>query len=104
DGGVTQGPDGILDFGLSGSWDPAEYSLRIDYRIDWGSGSLTLTDLVRRGYLAFPDPGRTRRVLGSVALGPNGNIFVSVSDQARGGSVYAFREEGRGFFRMLYRY
>lgn len=103
DGSVTQAPDGVLTFGLSGAWDP-DYSLRMDYRLDWGSGSLTLTDQVRRGFLAFPDAARTRRVLGAVALGPNGNFFVSVSDQARGGSVYAFREEGRGLFRMLYRY
>ena len=103
DGTVTQAPDGILTFGLVGAWDP-DYSLRLDYRIDLGSGSLTLTDQVRRGYLAFPDAARTRRVLGAVALGANGSIFVSVSDQAKGGSVYAFREEGRGLFRMLYRY
>jgi hypothetical protein len=103
-GSVTQGPDGILDLGLGGTWDFNNYSLRIDYYIDWGSGSLTLTDQVKRGFIAFPDAARTRRVLGAVALGANGNLFVSVSDQARGGTVYGLREEGRGLFRMLYRY
>jgi hypothetical protein len=103
DGTITQGPDGILYLGMTGVWDP-DYSLRLDYRIDWGSGSLTLTDQVRRGYTSFPDAARTRRVLGAIALGANGNLFVSVSDQARGGSVYGLREEGRGLFRMLFRY
>ena len=103
DGTVTQGPPGTLNFGLAAPWDP-DFGVRIDYHIDWGSGILTLTDQVKRGFLSFPDAGRTRRVLGAVALGADGNFFVSVSDQARGGSVYAFREEGRGLFRMLYRY
>jgi len=103
DGSVSQGPDGILTFGLSGSWD-SDYSMRIDYRIDLGSGALALTTQVRRGVLTFPDAGRTRRILGGVAMGPGGNIYVSLSDQARGGSFYAFKEDGRGLFRMLYRY
>ena len=72
--------------------------------IDWGSGSLTLTEQVRRGSLFFPDAARTRRVVGAVALAANGNIFVTVSDQSKGTPGYAFREEGRGLFRLLYRY
>lgn len=102
-GGVTQGPDGVLQLSLNGVWDP-DYSLRIDYMIDWGSGSLTLTEQVRRGSLFFPDAARTRRVVGAVALASDGNFFATVSDQAKGGALYAFREEGRGLFRLLYRY
>lgn len=102
-GGSVQGPDGVLTLNISGPWDP-DYALRIDYRIDWGSGAITLTEQVRRGNLFFPDVERDRRVIGSVALSPNGNFFVVVSDQVRGGALYALREEGRGQFRMLYRY
>ncbi len=102
-GTVTQGPDGVLQLGLNGAWDP-DYSLRLDYMIDWGSGSLTLTEQVRRGSLFFPDAARTRRVIGAVALASNGSIFATVSDQAKGGALFAFREEGRGLFRLLYRY
>lgn len=103
-GSVTQGPDGVLQLGLGPSgWQP-DYTLRIDYMIDWGSGSLTLTEQVRRGTLFFPDAARTRRIIGPVALGANGNFFVTVSDQTKGGALYALREEGRGLFVLLYRY
>jgi hypothetical protein len=103
DGSISQGPDGILSFGLIGAWDPG-YTLRLSYHIDWGTGVGTVTNQIIRGQLFFPDSSRTRRVLGSVALAPKGNMFVSVGNQVNGGSVYAISEEGRGTFRLLYRY
>lgn len=103
-GVVGQGPDGELQLELgSAGWNP-NYTLRLDYMIDWGSGSLTLTEQTRRGNLFFPDVARTRRVIGAVALGADGRFFVTVSDQSRGGALYGFKEEGRGIFKLLYRY
>lgn len=105
DGTVDQNTNGTLLFGLSGAWDDAEYSLRIDYRIDWsGTGQLGKAVSIRRGNLFFPDAGRTRRVIGAIAMGPNGNIFAVVGDQAHGGALYAIREGTPGLFRLLYRY
>lgn len=112
-GFVTQ-VNGILSFQMKGAAVlPAGYTVRIDYTIDWGTGSPALTAQVVRGQINLPDePTRTRRVLHSVALSPKGTLHLVVSSQVSstapgvvpGGSYFAIREEGRGNFRVLTRW
>lgn len=86
-------------------------ALRVDYSLDWGrAGSgvgLVAADNYIRGDVQLPDEGNSRRVLGSIALGSTGNLFVVTvpSDPTRpGGSLFALKEKGRGDFSMLYRW
>ena len=91
----------------------AGYSVRVDYTIDWGTGSPALTSQVIRGQLNLPDDSnRARRVLHSIGLTSKGTMHIVFSSQQSsaapgsvpGGSYYAIREEGRGNFRVLTRY
>lgn len=83
-------------------------SLRIDYSIDWGAAtSSTPSEAYVRGDLLFADDSNYgRQVRGQVALSNQGNLFVVTGRDGAtaGGSVYALREEGRGEFRMIYRW
>ena len=87
-------------------------ALRVDYTLDWGKAGtgpgFAASDNYIRGDVQLPDEaGNGRRVLGSVALGPTGNIFVvtAPADVTKpGGSLYCLREKGRGDFDMLYRW
>ncbi len=90
-------------------------ALRIDYTIDWGrrdfNGTLIQPEAFVRGDLRFPDENLSprRKVLGNIAMAGNGNIFVVTGtgggvSASPGGSMMCFREEGRGDFRMLYRW
>lgn len=87
-------------------------AIRVDYTLDWGRAGtgpgLAAADNYIRGDVQLPDEaGNGRRVLGSIALGPTGNIFVvtAPADLTRpGGSLFALRERGRGDFNMLYRW
>ncbi len=87
-------------------------ALRVDYTLDWGRAGvgpgLAAPDNYIRGDAQLPDEaGNGRRVLGAIALGPTGNIFVvtAPADVTRpGGSLFCLREKGRGDFEMLYRW
>lgn len=89
-----------------------DVSLRVDYTVDWGataSGSFqTPPDSYIRGNLELPDePAVQRQVLGNIAMGQNGNIFVVTADPAAPtakGTLFALREDGRGDFKLLYRW
>lgn len=90
---------------------PVNYSVRVDYSIDWGTGSPALTSQVVRGQFNLPDDvNRTRRILQSVALSSQGTMHLVCSSQVSGsggvpgGSYFAIREEGRGNFRVLNRF
>ncbi|MCC7434739.1 MAG: hypothetical protein IT363_08630 [Methanoregulaceae archaeon] len=112
-GFVTQ-VNGILTFQMKGgaSLVPG-YGVRVDYTIDWGTGSPALTSQVIRGQLNLPDnANRARRVLHSIGITPKGTIHLVFSSQQSsvapgsvpGGSYFAIREEGRGNFKILTRY
>jgi len=108
DGTITQGAPGILDFGLTGAWNPT-YSVRIDYTLDWGRGPGFSASLVR-GSIFLPDTSANKRtILGNIAMSPRGTIYVVHSTAAPtgvnpGGAFYAFREQGQGAFKCLARY
>lgn len=107
-GPPSQPSGGVLEFALKPAGALLLQNARIvlDYNLDWGftSGPLPANPIIR-GTLNMPDDtGNTRRILNTVALSPQGTIFVTHGNQANGGSLYAFREEGRGQFRMVYRY
>lgn len=104
---------GLLTFAMEvGQTIPANYSIRIDYSIDWGKGTPGLGAQILRGQLFMPDDTRRRRrILGNVALAPDGMIHVVHSDpdisnpsQNTGGCYYAFQEEKRGEFKMRSRF
>lgn len=83
--------------------------VRVDYVVDWGRANAVFNpvpaDAFVRGNLELPDTNENlRRIQGSLALGPNGNLFLVTSGDVRGGTLFALREEGRGDFKLLYRY
>lgn len=79
--------------------------VRVDYSIDWGTGSPNVTGQIIRGQVYLPDNNaKARRILHGIAMGADGTIFVAHSNQINGGAFYALREEGRGSFRLVYRY
>lgn len=84
---------------------------RVDYTIDWGqAGALggVSPQAYVRGNIEFPDTvANTRRIVGSAALGPQGNLFVATSAPGAadiGSTLFNLKEEGRGDFRLVYRY
>lgn len=112
---VTESSPGVLNVrlgtrGQNRDWDRIQ--LRIDYTIDWsraGNGAnQTPADAFVRGNLELPDDSNAgRRVFGNVALGPNGNLFVVTAPtdtNVTGGTLFCLREEGRGDFKLLYRW
>ncbi|MBL8060283.1 MAG: DUF4159 domain-containing protein [Chthonomonas sp.] len=116
---ANSGQNGTIRIDLGGFGQGLDFTgpnptaaLRIDYTLDWGrAGSgpgLAAADNYIRGDAQLPDDsGNGRRVLGTVALGSTGNIFVvtAPSDVTRpGGSLFALKERGRGDFNMLYRW
>ncbi len=116
--GTVNETQGQLQIGLKAgvSWPPTdvdpENPIRVDYTIDWAKAGPGAIASIERGRILFNDPTNGgRRILGGVALGPQGTIFANVSSQdlpgpgARyGGTVYALKEEGRGSFRMAWRW
>lgn len=87
---------------------PANYSVRVDYTIDWGISSPGYAVQILRGNVLLPDDiSRRRRVIGNLALGPEGNIHLVHADtqtNTTGGAYYIFKEYNRGEFRMMSRY
>lgn len=112
-GFVTQ-VNGILTFQMKGAATLVPgASVRVDYTIDWGTGSPALTSQVIRGQINLPDDSnRARRVLHSIGLTAKGTMHLVFSSQQSsiapgavpGGSYFAIREEGRGNFKVLTRY
>lgn len=113
-GAVSQSSPGILNFSLGPlgntlNWDEVQF--RIDYTIDWGKagtgGGSIPSDAFVRGNLEFPDDAATeRRVRGAAAMAPNGNVFIVTGPPSggTGGTLFALREEGRGEFKLVYRW
>ncbi len=112
-GGTMQGSPGVLDFTLTGAWDPT-YTVRVDYTIDWGRGAAA-SQAAMRGNIFLPDDQNNRRtILGNIAMSPRGTIYVvhSTANEgvlltggpSEGGAFYAFREQGQGAFRCIARY
>lgn len=84
---------------------PTPATVRVDYHIDWGTGQPNVTAQIIRGQLFLPDnANKNRRILHGIAMGPDGGIYVAHSNQISGGAFYALREEGRGTFKLRYRY
>lgn len=82
---------------------PGNVSPRVDYYIDWGTANV-IGRLIR-GQLFMPDDiQRERTPLKSLALAPNGNLFVVTGNETRGGSLFCLREYSRGAFRLIYRW
>ncbi len=119
-GAISQPSPGELLVGITGTgdWTKAtattadDVSIRIDYTLDWGkAGQLggAQSDAYIRGRLFFPDQNPAlRTVVGYPALAPNGNLFVVSGYQTpggnKGGTLFCVREEGRGDFKVLYRW
>ena len=123
-GGISES-QGTLSLTLAplAVWPPADVDpdngLRIDYTIDWGQAFPVSIGSVERGRLQFATPTGLlqRNVVDGIALSPSGTIYVTSSTQLgtftpqtpsmvnnRSGSFYALKEEGRGIFRMVYRW
>jgi hypothetical protein len=83
-------------------------SLRVDYTIDMGAPPTTTpSEAFVRGDLLFADDASFgRQIRGQIALSSHGNLFVVTGREGTGigGSLYALKEEGRGEFRLLYRW
>lgn len=114
---MTWPPDPLANPDLA---DLDNNSIRIDYTIDWGAAFPASIGSVERGRLQFPTPSIAQRgIVDGIALSPSGTIYVTSSTQRVGppygpainsftndhlGSFFALREEGRGIFRMVYRW
>lgn len=121
-GTVAQPTNGVVRVTLGGTapaWDydgtatpgntADDIGWRVDYTLDWGAtGSGIPGDSFIRGNVEFPDTSAlTRRVIGSPALAPDGNIGVVTSHDAGvspGGTFFNLREDGRGDFLMKSRF
>lgn len=107
-GAVTQS-GGILNVTLQPGITQTNFDnvgIRVDYHINWGTGSPSATSQILRGFMIFPDDvSKTRRVLGNIAMSPQGTIYMTVANPGGGGGAYyAIREEGRGSFVVKTRY
>ena len=118
-GTPSQPAGGVLNFGLRPGGDvilmgpdgqpntPDDLRIVLDYTLDWGfSTGLPLAfNPIIRGSLNLPDDGSNlRRIINTIALSPRGSIFVAHGSQTAGGALYAFKEDGRGQFKMTYRW
>lgn len=87
---------------------PTGATVRLDYTINWGVNQPGYGLQLIRGQLFMPDNSqRQRRIVGNIALSPEGIIHVVHSApevSTAGGAYYAFREDSRGQFKMLTRY
>lgn len=116
------------------TWPPAGVDLegvRVDYNIDWGAAFPSATASIERGRLFFPTSTQGQKwVVGGVAMSPSGTLYITNSTKQINplfnpgggadtgqnvgaidpnvntylGSFFAIREEGRGLFRMVYRW
>lgn len=103
-----------LSYDLDGKQTPAnpndDVAWRLDYTVDWGQAGTggfgpNYENFVR-GNLELPDDNRnSREIIGSVALGPTGNIYVVTSFTGggadAGGTLMNFKENrGPGNFTL----
>lgn len=105
-GAVSQS-GGILNFTMKvGAVIPVDTGIRLDYHINWGTGSPSMTSQILRGFMIFPDDtNKSRRVIGNIAMSAQGTIYAVVANPSgEGGAFYALREEGRGNFKVVTRY
>lgn len=107
-GAVTQS-GGILNVTLQPGITQVNFDnvgIRLDYHINWGTGSPSATSQILRGFLIFPDDiSKTRRVLGNIAMSAQGTVYLTVANPGGGGGAfYAIKEEGRGTFMIKTRY
>ncbi|RYG33054.1 hypothetical protein EON81_19160, partial [bacterium] len=89
-----------------GTKPPTQWQARVSYNLDWGGDPNNLQG-IQRGTLNFPDTDNQQVVYGNIAMSGRGTIYAIVGPRSSslfGGSLYAFREEGRGTFRCLMRY
>lgn len=128
--GAVSESQGTLSLTLAPAavWPPVDVDkdncIRVDYTIDWGQAFPASIGSVERGRLQFPVPPqvageRVREVVDGIALSPSGTVYATCSNQRLAppdgavmnafqninlGSFFAIREEGRGIFRMVYRW
>ena len=120
--GLISESQGTLSLTLAPAavWPPAdidsENGIRVDYTIDWGQAFPASIGSVERGRLQFATPTTLqRKTVDGIALSPSGTIYVTSSTRKTTpfnwqstndylGSFYAIKEEGRGIFRMVYRW
>jgi hypothetical protein len=109
-GSITQGSPGIVDFGVNAALWQANYTVRMDYTIDWGRGPGASQAIVRGNIFLPDDPNNRRTILGNIAMSARGTIYVvhstgaDTSGGGEGGAFYAFREQGQGAFKCITRY
>ncbi len=104
DGNIIQYSPGRLRLGLKTSL-PANVNIRIDYTIDLGTGVPQLLNNVIRGQLLLPDDiTRGRYVVKGMALAPNGNLFITTSNELTNGDLFCVNEYTRGSFTLVYRW
>jgi len=92
--------------------DSGNTGCRLDYNIDWSvsQSGTSNPDTYVRGNVYFPDNSeRDLEVKGGVAMSSKGNLFVAVGHKTQdnthfGGSMYCIKEEGRGDFKVVYRW
>jgi len=116
-GAISQSSPGELLVGITGTGDwnrstastADDVAVRVDYTLDWsraGQFGGTQSDSYLRGRLFLPDQTTAnRQIVGNIALAPSGNLFVVQSGSGNaGGTFYCIKEEGRGDFKLLYRW
>ena len=78
--------------------------VRVDYTINLGNTTPGMLSQIERGRLGLFNGPNDIRVIGSIAMSPRGTIFVVCGDGNRAGTLFAFREEGRGAFKCINRW
>jgi hypothetical protein len=83
---------------------------RVDYTIDWSraaGGTVSAQSFVR-GQLGLPDDvSFSRQIVGAPAISRKGHVILATSTPGGGtpgGTVFNFKEEGRGEFDLVSRY
>jgi hypothetical protein len=104
DGTAVQYAPGQLRLGLRQSL-PQNIGVRIDYKLDWGTGQPNIVAQLLRTQLFLPDDiNRQRYTVKSMALAPNGNLFIVTSNEFTNGTLFCVNEFSRGQFRLVYRW
>ena len=79
----------------------------IDYHIDWNNADPSSRNAIR-GQISLPDDSNfSKQILGNIALGPTGLLYVVESNPTEGisdGSFFTLQEYGRGGFKVLSRF
>jgi hypothetical protein len=107
--GTPYSTDGVITFTFApGKTElPAGATVRVDYDIDWSDTNSDGLQSVVRGQLNLPDTSLSeRKIVGNIAISPQGTIYVVMSSRksGSGGDFYAFRESSKGVFQCLTRY